>query len=65
MAHGWEQNVVCHTVADEAFDGHSAETALGLFQQFLRSSAGPCQGREGLCVYYTAGTVGKARVAQP
>lgn len=49
-AHGWEQNVVCHAVADEAFDGHSAETALGLFQQFLRSSAGSCQGREGLCI---------------
>lgn len=51
-------------MVDVDFDGHSAAASHGLVLQFLRSGAELRQGRGGLSVLHTAGTVGKAEAAQ-
>lgn len=64
-AHGWEQSAEHCAAADEAPDGRSAAATHGSVLQSLRSGAESCQGRVGLSVLSTAGTVGKAGDAQP
>lgn len=63
-AHGWEQLFEHYAVADVDFDGHSSAASHGLVLRYLRSGAESCQGRVGLSVLRTVGTVGKAEAAQ-